>query len=127
VHASPFEPEAWHYVTAKNKRHFRHFEAPLCFVGHSHKPIILEQTAAGELSDSIADMCHIVATSRYIFNGGSLGQPRDGNPDPSFMIYDSVEKTVQTRRYKYDLNLAQDKIRLSGLSPHLAERLALGR
>jgi len=127
VHASPFEPEAWHYVTSKNKRYFRHFEEPICFVGHSHKPIILEQTADGELSDFIAELCHIVPTSRYIFNGGSLGQPRDGNPDPAFMIYDSAEKTVETRRYKYDLNLAQDKIRMSGLSPYLAERLALGR
>ncbi len=129
VHASPYEPEAWHYVTSKagGKRYFKSFEAPLCFVGHSHKPIILEQTADGEVNDYVSDIWDIEPENRYIFNDGSFGQPRDGNPDPAFMIYDSEEKTVEVRRFEYDLNLAQDKIRDNGLPPYLAERLAEGR
>jgi len=129
VHASPFEPDAWHYVTSKTgaKRYFRSFEAPICFVGHSHKPVILEQTADGEVNDYVAEFWDIEPETRYIFNDGSLGQPRDGNPDPSFMIYDSEEKTVKVRRFEYDLNSAQDKIRENGLPIYLAERLAQGR
>jgi diadenosine tetraphosphatase ApaH/serine/threonine PP2A family protein phosphatase len=129
VHASPFEPDAWHYVTSKvgAKRYFRHFEAPLCFVGHSHHPLILEQTADGEVNDYVADFWNIELENRYIFNVGSLGQPRDGNPDPSFMVYDSNNKTVQVHRFKYDLNSAQEKILEQGLPFYLAERLAKGR
>ncbi len=129
VHASPYEPEAWHYVTSKTggTRNFKNFEAPLCFVGHSHKPIILEQTAEGEVNDYVSEFWDIEPENRYIFNDGSLGQPRDGNPDPAFMIYDSEEKTVEVRRFEYDLNSAQDKIRSNGLPPYLAERLAEGR
>ena len=129
VHASPFEPEAWHYVTSKTgaKRYFRHFEAPICFVGHSHRPVILEQTADGEVNDYVSEFWDIEPEHRYIFNDGSLGQPRDGNPDPSFMIYDSEGKTVKVCRFEYDLNSAQDKIRENGLPVYLAERLAQGR
>jgi diadenosine tetraphosphatase ApaH/serine/threonine PP2A family protein phosphatase len=129
VHASPYEPEAWHYVTSKTggKRNFKSFEARLCFVGHSHKPIILEQTADGEVNDYVSAFWDIEPENRYIFNDGSLGQPRDGNPDPAFMIYDSKEKTVEVRRFEYDLSSTQDKIRENGLPTYLAVRLAEGR
>jgi diadenosine tetraphosphatase ApaH/serine/threonine PP2A family protein phosphatase len=129
VHASPFEPQAWHYVTSKvgSKRHFRNFEAPICFVGHSHIPVILEQTADGEVNDYVSDVWDIDPANRYIFNDGSLGQPRDGNPDPSFMIYDSEDNTVKVQRFEYDLNSAQEKIRDSNLPSYLAERLTQGR
>ena len=129
VHASPFEPEAWHYVTSKigAKRYFRNFEAPICFVGHSHKPVILEQTADGEVNDYVSDIWDIEPGKRYIFNDGSLGQPRDGNPDPSFMIFDSEENTVKISRFEYDLNSAQNRIRDNGLPVYLAERLSQAR
>jgi diadenosine tetraphosphatase ApaH/serine/threonine PP2A family protein phosphatase len=129
VHASPFEPEAWHYVTSKAgaKRFFSSFEAPICFVGHSHNPVILEQTADGEVNDYVSDVWDIEPGNRYIFNDGSLGQPRDGNPDPAFMIFDSEEQTVKVQRFKYDLSRAQKKIRDNGLPSYLADRLAQGR
>jgi diadenosine tetraphosphatase ApaH/serine/threonine PP2A family protein phosphatase len=129
VHASPFEPEVWHYVTSKagGKRNFKNFETPICFVGHSHKPIILEQTPDGEVNDYFGDSWEIKTENRYIFNDGSLGQPRDGNTNPAFMIYDSEEKTVEVRRFEYDLAVAQKKILDNGLPSYLAERLARGR
>ena len=129
VHASPFEPEAWHYVTSKTgaERHFKNFQVPICFVGHSHKPILLEQKPNGEVSDHDAVSLEIKPENRYIFNDGSLGQPRDGNPDPSFMIYDSEDKTVKVQRFKYDLSSTQSRIRDNDLPYYLAERLAQGR
>lgn len=129
VHASPFEPESWHYITSKagSERHFRHFEAQTCFVGHSHKPIILEQTVDGEVNDYISDIWDIEMGKRYIFNVGSLGQPRDGNPDPSYMVYDSEGKKVELRRFAYDVSSAQEKNRTNDLPPYLAERLGQGR
>ena len=129
VHASPYMPEAWHYVTSKagGKRNFKNFETSICFVGHSHNPIILEQTADGEVNDFVSDTWSIEPENRYIFNDGSLGQPRDGNPNPAFISYDSEEKMVKIHRFEYDLKSTQDKIRDSGLPMYLAERLAQGR
>ena len=129
VHASPYKPQAWYYVTSKTggKRNFKSFKASICFVGHSHKPIILEQTSDGGVNEYVADIWNVEPENRYIFNDGSLGQPRDGNPNPSFMIYDSEIKLVKIHRFEYDLNSAQDKVRNSGLPSNLAERLAQGR
>ncbi len=129
VHASPYEPQAWHYVTSKSrgKRNFNSFGVPVCFLGHSHIPVILEETPDGEVNDYVSDIWGIELGKRYIFNGGSLGQPRDGNPNPSFIIYDSGDKTVEIRRFEYDLYPTQEKIRMTGLPHYLAERLSLGR
>ncbi len=129
VHSSPYQPKAWHYITSKAgaKRNFDNFATSICFVGHSHKPIVLEQTNDGEVKEHFSDRWSVEPGSRYIFNDGSLGQPRDRNPDPAFMIYDSEEKTVEIHRFKYDLILAQEKIRDSGLPSDSAERLAQGR
>ena len=129
VHASPNEPETWRYVTSKSDRErlFNSFDAPICFVGHTHKPLILEQTPDGEVKDYISDVWNIKPENRYIINVGSLGQPRDRNPNPAFMLYDSEERTVKLHRFEYDLNSAQDKIRDNGLPSDLAERLGQGR
>jgi diadenosine tetraphosphatase ApaH/serine/threonine PP2A family protein phosphatase len=129
VHASPFEPKAWHYVTSKTgaERHFKNFQVPICFVGHSHKPILLEQKPNGEVSDHDAVSLEIKPENRYIFNDGSLGQPRDGNPDPSFMTYDTKDKTVKIHRFQYDLKPTQQKILDKGLPRYMAERLGEGR
>ncbi|MBL7020771.1 MAG: metallophosphoesterase, partial [Nitrospinaceae bacterium] len=80
-----------------------------------------------EVNDYVSDIWNIEPENRYIFNDGSLGQPRDGNPDPAFMVYDSGEKTVKIHRFKYDLSSAQKKICDRGMPLDLAERLAEGR
>ena len=65
--------------------------------------------------------------SRYIINVGSLGQPRDGNPDPVFVFYDSMSHVVEFHRFSYDLSSTQQKIRACGLPSYLADRLSDGR
>jgi hypothetical protein len=50
-------PESWHYVTSKSRveLNFKSFEARICFVEHTHKPVILEQTPDGEVKDYVSD------------------------------------------------------------------------
>lgn len=62
---------------------------------------------------------------RAIINPGSVGQPRDGDPRASYLIYDS-NVGFEFRRVPYDIPLTQHRIREAGLSPKLAERLARG-
>ncbi|MEK9628804.1 MAG: metallophosphoesterase family protein [Nitrospinota bacterium] len=129
VHASPYQPKRWHYISNKRgaKKHFDSFDAHICFVGHSHHPVILEQTPEGEINDYVSDSWDIEAENRYIFNDGSLGQPRDGNPKPTFILYDSDNRTVEFKRFDYDLTGAQNKILKNGLPAYLANRLSLGK
>ena len=129
VHSSPYQPKRWHYIYDKRgaEKYFSSFNTPLCFVGHSHRPVILEKTPEGEINDYVSDLWNIEPNNRYIFNDGSLGQPRDGNPKPTFILFDSNECTVEFKRFDYDLLQAQSKIIENGLPSYLAERLSIGK
>ncbi|MFQ5449164.1 MAG: metallophosphoesterase family protein [Nitrospinaceae bacterium] len=128
VHSSPREPHHWHYVITREdgEKNFDYFPTRCCFVGHSHRPLILEQGPEGEIDDYISPAWDLKNGCRYLFNVGSLGQPRDGNPDPSFVIFDSGADTIEFRRYRYDFTSTQQKIRDSGLPYPLADRLSYG-
>jgi diadenosine tetraphosphatase ApaH/serine/threonine PP2A family protein phosphatase len=62
---------------------------------------------------------------RAIINPGSVGQPRDGDPRASYLIYDST-LGFEFRRVPYNIEATQQRIREAGLSPKLAARLARG-
>ena len=129
VHSSPFEPEQWHYVNNRKdgKIHFDHFSEPLCFLGHSHRPVVIEKHPDGKIEDHFTSSWDLKPDCRYIINVGSLGQPRDGNPKPAFVVYDSDARTIEFHRYEYDFSATQKKIRESGLPFLLADRLSVGR
>jgi diadenosine tetraphosphatase ApaH/serine/threonine PP2A family protein phosphatase len=59
-------------------------------------------------------------------NVGSVGQPRDRNPDACYAVADLDNKTIEIKRVEYDLVKAQEAIRKQNLPPELAERLAYG-
>lgn len=127
VHSSPYEPENWHYVTSfwVGAESFKHFNTSVCFVGHSHIGGIYE--CDNENVDDVTQISGKLAPDRrYIINAGSIGQPRDGNPDPYFVVYDSDAMAFEYRRFKYDLSETQRKILQNGLPPIHAERLAYG-
>ena len=64
---------------------------------------------------------------RMIINPGSVGQPRDGDPRASYLIYDDHTGLLHHRRTEYNIAAAQSKIRAAGLPETLAARLAQGR
>lgn len=63
---------------------------------------------------------------RAIVNPGGVGQPRDGDPRASFMIYDT-ERGITFYRIPYPFEKTQQKIIKVGLPRYLATRLAYGR
>lgn len=129
VHSSPYEPEQWHYVVSRvdGKINFDHFSTQLCFVGHSHRPVIIEKGPDGKVQDCVSPTTwELKPDCRYIVNVGSLGQPRDGNPKPAFVIYDSTAGTLEYQRYEYDFSATQRKILANGLPSFLADRLSKG-
>nr|MBC8282905.1 metallophosphoesterase family protein [Nitrospinota bacterium] len=129
VHASPYQPARWHYIVNKRgaEKHFKSFNEPLCFVGHSHIPLILEHNPMGVINRHVADVWNVEPQNRYIFNDGSLGQPRDGNTQPAYILYDSDHRTVEFKRFEYDFSPTQNKIIENGLPTYLADRLSIGK
>jgi diadenosine tetraphosphatase ApaH/serine/threonine PP2A family protein phosphatase len=118
-HASPFEPEEWHYVISEfdTREAFTSFEERICFIGHSHIPIIFSMHGKAK---------EVTRSERFIINVGSVGQPRDGNPDLSFGIFDTDTTSYRNVRAPYDIQTAAEKIRKVGLPRALSERLHRG-
>lgn len=130
VHASPREP-VWEYileplVAALN---FPHFETSYCFVGHTHQPVIYELT--NENGDTRAREPHYGAGHnlngrRQIINPGSIGQPRDQNPNSAYGILDTETGTFEHRRIPYDIPDVQARMREAGLPERNITRLEHG-
>ena len=125
VHASPFEPEQWHYLLTSSdaEMNFGHFQTGLCFVGHSHRPFIIEKTLSGELILHKGE-ASFKPGSRYIINTGSVGQPRDMDPRAAYAVVGGGK--VSIIRVSYDVGAVQKKMLAAGLPAPLIERLELG-
>jgi len=129
VHATPCDPESWNYLFTlfDAQNNFNCFNTDLCFIGHSHHPIIIVKKSSGECWVHPDTAIGIEENHRLIVNVGSVGQPRDGNPDASYIIYDDEEGTIENHRVKYEIRKTQEKMKRHGLPDYLIERLELGR
>ena len=127
VHASFHEPPDWYYVmdVVDAAMCFYCERAPLLFCGHTHVPAVWESK----------NICRYLRPknpftlekgSRYLVNPGSVGQPRDGDPRASYLIYESASNRLFFRRVEYDIDRAQRTILEAGLPERLAERLEEG-
>lgn len=127
VHSTPYQPQQWFYLMTHFQfvAAFQNFTEKICFIGHSHQPIVFEKglKSTGPVNGSIFPLAD---ESRYIINVGSVGQPRDNDSRLCCCIYDSNKKTVELIRLEYDIRQAQEKIRRAGLPEFLAQRLAHG-
>lgn len=119
VHASPYEPEEFHYVLSTHDAvdAMAFFTQRLCFIGHSHVPGMFSEQGRVTAID---------AEERYLINVGSVGQPRDGNPQLSFGLLDTERWKYENIRLSYDAETAARKIIAAGLPPVLGERLMVG-
>jgi diadenosine tetraphosphatase ApaH/serine/threonine PP2A family protein phosphatase len=119
VHASPNEPSAWEYIMNEwdAALTLQSFSEQICFVGHTHFPGIFSIDGRKR---------SVVRGNRYLINVGSVGQPRDRNPQLSFGIFDSEKWSYKNLRTPYDITTAAQKIIAANLPPALGQRLHLG-
>jgi diadenosine tetraphosphatase ApaH/serine/threonine PP2A family protein phosphatase len=61
-----------------------------------------------------------------LLNPGSVGQPRDGIPDASFLTLDTEAMEATWSRVPYDIQAVQAAIRTAGLPERLGARLVYG-
>lgn len=127
VHSSPDQPEEWNYILTMGeaRANFHYFNEQFCFIGHSHQPFIIINNNE-DISCPETPEIQILDTRRYLINAGSVGQPRDRNPNACYILVDLDRKILQIKRIPYSIKEAQDAILSSGLSQELAERLAYG-
>lgn len=127
VHGTPFSPEMFHYISTLNDAQvsFEEMKTDICFVGHSHVPIVFFDT--NPISYVVKDEIRVTSEEKTIVNVGSVGQPRDENPKACYALFDSEEMVIKLVRVSYDIESAVSKILEAGLPEILGARLKEGR
>lgn len=119
VHSSPDAPDRWRYVLSLRaaNRALGAFTTRLCFIGHTHVPVVVAEGPT---------VNRYLPAHRHLINVGSVGQPRDGDPDAAFGLYDSMIDEYELVRVPYDIDRTVDAIRAAGLPEFLGQRLYRG-
>jgi diadenosine tetraphosphatase ApaH/serine/threonine PP2A family protein phosphatase len=131
-HGSPYQSEEFPYILDESDvvaiaLHVP-TRLPLIFVGHTHRgtTFIFQEQPALRVWEDARPSVQILPGNRYVFNVGSVGQPRDGDWRASFAIFDTETRTFDLRRTEYDVDAASSKIERLGFPSTLSERLFLG-
>lgn len=129
VHGSPRYP-IWEYLLSVDDAYdnFNRFDTKFCLVGHSHVPLIFRQNKSDNCIIAKAyDVLRLgVKDHRLIINPGSVGQPRDGDPRTSYVLYDSDAQIMYHYRVNYDITITQKKMKEHNLPSPLISRLNYG-
>ena len=130
VHGSPRDP-VWEYLyTVREAREsFAAMTANTVFFGHTHVPIVFRRDSGGEVEAVFPRPGERMITGKnyaWMINPGSVGQPRDGDPRASFLIYDDEDRAITYHRLEYDVGVTRDAIRRFGLPQFLGDRLVRG-
>jgi diadenosine tetraphosphatase ApaH/serine/threonine PP2A family protein phosphatase len=100
----------------------------ITFFGHTHEPGVFTRTLYWRPSyetDGTAGLR--LPAEKVLVNPGSIGQPRDGDPRSSFVIWDDAESLLEFYRAEYDVSSTQARMREAQLPEFLASRLVFGR
>ena len=131
VHGSPLDP-IWEYVTSVEvaQRSLAAIGTRWCLHGHTHKPRAWRESTKGgpvEIVSTPDGTILLLDERRVLLNPGSVGQPRDGVRDASFLVLDTDAGTATWRRIPYPIAATQAAMRKAGLPERLATRLDVGR
>jgi len=128
VHGSLRSP-IWEYLVSQDAAlgTLDLLQTQFCLVGHSHIPFLCkEDQGEPEFEEFPEGQVIALDNRRWIINPGGVGQPRDGNPKPSYAIYDEGKHTLERHRVFYDIQATQRKLEDAGLPRRLIDRLEHG-
>ena len=136
VHASANEPQAWHYVYDPRAAQASMDGAAAwpgvqyVFGGHVHSQTLYYQGAGNTLMPFTPQpgvAIPVAPHRQWLATIGSVGQPRDGNTDAMYCLFDTGRAQLTFHRVPYDHLAAAAAIRKVGLHEFFADRLERGR
>jgi predicted phosphodiesterase len=127
-HGSTFDEDYYVFSMFEAVESFKFMETSIGFFGHTHFPVVylLRNEKIDIVPLTQETKIKLDPNTRYLVNPGSIGQPRDKNPNPSYIIFDSNKKELHFKRFTYNIKETQRKIREAGLPEILASRLESG-
>ena len=130
VHGSLVERDAYILNSVEVQRNLSAMQTQfpairLCLFGHTHIPMLIgTQSIISDLKRTRSFQLNKKDT--YLINPGAVGQPRDRCPLASFAVLDAEKYILTFYRIPYDVERAQELIRLNGLPERFATRLSAG-
>lgn len=98
----------------------------LCFIGHTHElEIITLDTDKDRLFRKLLrkETLTLNPAHKYLINAGSVGQPRDGNNQAKYVIWDDEAHELTVKFISYNISDTVKKIYQAGLPEQHALRL----
>jgi predicted phosphodiesterase len=150
VHSTPVYPQGYEYLKNAATLNYDLLYSKLTFAGHTHRPaaylytnhkrdIIASVFIPADQYDNrlmLVERQSMVKLEefdvilnpgqRYYVNPGSVGQPRDGTPKASYMIYDTGLQKIFLKRSEYNTEAVKKKILKAKLPFELADRIVKG-
>lgn len=131
-----FGPRKYDYLYDSDAaaRAFNCFKQRYGAVGHTHipsvftapmvTPVFPDQVESKPVGGSTLVL--LSDDRRLLVNPGSVGQPRDRDPNASWAILDTSDLTLEVRRVSYDTEATIGKMKKLGLPDFHADRLKVG-
>jgi len=131
AHANPYNPRGWRYVTDRKYAlcSFSGTLSRMSFIGHSHRPLLITRKnilMVDFTSVSGVSEFKVLESKRCIVNCGSIGQPRDRDPRPCYLIFDTRRHQLTFYRVSYDASKSARAVFDAGLPRGLGMRLLKG-
>ncbi|WP_119153082.1 metallophosphoesterase family protein [Caldimonas tepidiphila] len=131
VHANAAAPRQWRYMHRAEDaaRSLQATDASYVFCGHAHEPSAFRLSPDGGIlhfKPGAGMSIHLTPGQRWLVVAGAAGQPRDGNPAASYVMFDRSAAMLTFHRVPYDHETAATKIMAAGLPYRLALRLIEG-
>jgi putative phosphoesterase len=95
------------------------------------RPAAFDASLLGDEDVLVLGHTHVQYAEVYddgiVVNPGSVGQPRDREPDAAYAVVDLAAGTVDLHRVEYDVEQVQERIADTPIAERNAQRLARGR
>ena len=150
VHSTPVYPQGYRYVKNAATLSYDILHSSITISGHTHMPsaylytkekrdisasvfiptdqfdnrLMLVERQSMERQETFD--VSLKPGQRYYINPGSVGQPRDGTPKASYMIYDTMAKQASLKKAAYNTEVVKKKVLKATLPFDLAERIVKG-
>jgi diadenosine tetraphosphatase ApaH/serine/threonine PP2A family protein phosphatase len=108
----------------KIKIAFEKMQEWVCFLGHTHLLEIISYDGMNISKRHLQEeTIELDPQKKYLINVGSVGQPRDGNNQAKYVLWNTDSKLLTVRYVTYDIADTVKKIYRAGLPEQHAWRL----
>ena len=95
-HASPWDEETYLYADSPDMAKVSLKKDEILVLGHTHHPMLIQ------------------AGNGVVLNPGSVGQPRDWNPQASYAVLETRSRSIEHRRVSYNVTEFQRRLESLG-------------